>query len=70
MQATTTKHMLTYQEAAEFLSMRLATLYSKVSRHEIPHVRLSGRMVRFDPDALAEFLRLRTFTPPAPDASK
>jgi excisionase family DNA binding protein len=70
MQATTTKPLMNYQQAAAYLGMRMATLYSKVSRREIPHIRLSGRMVRFDPDVLARFLRERSFTPPAPDASK
>ena len=51
--------LMTYLEAAEFLNMKLATLYSKVSRKEIPHLRLSGRMVRFDPERLAEWLKER-----------
>ncbi len=51
--------LLSYLEAADFLNMKLATLYSKVSRKEIPHLRLSGRMVRFDPEKLQEWLEKR-----------
>jgi predicted DNA-binding transcriptional regulator AlpA len=39
--------LLSYPEAATFLDMALGSLYSKVSRKEIPHLRLSPRMVRF-----------------------
>jgi excisionase family DNA binding protein len=40
--------LLTYREAASLLGIRVATLYSMISRREIPHVRLGRRMVRFD----------------------
>lgn len=55
--------LMTYREAATFLNIKLATLYSKVSRREIPHVRLSGRMVRFNPEALAKWLAERAVEP-------
>ncbi|MCC6157445.1 MAG: helix-turn-helix domain-containing protein [Deltaproteobacteria bacterium] len=48
--------LLTYSEACAILKMKLPTLYSKVSRREIPHVRLSGRDVRFDADELARWI--------------
>lgn len=38
---------LSYQEAREFLGMKHGTLYSLVSRRQIPHIRLSPRLVRF-----------------------
>lgn len=53
------KNLLTYKETASFLAMKLPTLYSKVCRHEVPHVRLSGRCVRFDPDELQAWLDAR-----------
>jgi len=66
---TNPKKFLTYPEAAAFLSIRLPTLYTKVSRHEVPFVRLSGRMIRFDVDALRQWLRERSFMPVAPKSN-
>jgi excisionase family DNA binding protein len=34
--------LLTYAEAAKLLHVQVSTLYSKVSRREIPHLRLGG----------------------------
>ena len=48
--------LLDYPGAAELLGLALPTLYSKVCRKEIPHIRLSGRMVRFDRDELIAWL--------------
>lgn len=47
---------LTYSQVAELLNMPLSTLYSKVCRKEIPHLRMSGRSVLFDQDELLEWL--------------
>ena len=58
--------LLTYPEAADFLRMKLPTLYSKVSRREIPHVRLSGRDVRFDVAELTAWLDARRVAVGAP----
>ncbi len=38
---------LTYAEAAEYLGLKIGTLYAYVSQHRIPHIRLSGRLVLF-----------------------
>ncbi len=40
--------LLTYDQAAAILNVAVGTLYAKVSRKQIPHRRLSGRLVRFD----------------------
>ena len=38
---------LNYEEAADYLNVAVGTLYAWVSQKRIPHVRLSGRLVRF-----------------------
>ncbi|MBL6976169.1 MAG: helix-turn-helix domain-containing protein [Deltaproteobacteria bacterium] len=45
-----------YEETATFLNMKVGTLYAKVCRKEVPHVRLSGRCVRFDLDELQKWI--------------
>ncbi len=47
---------LTYEEAARFLNLKLETLYSMVSRREIPHIRLGRRFVRFSRADLLRWL--------------
>lgn len=47
---------LDYREAADLLGLKVATLYSKVSRKEIPHIRLSPRLVRFERSALEAWI--------------
>lgn len=45
---------LSYQEVHEEFNLPLGTLYSLVSRQQIPHHRLGKRLVRFNrPDLLA-----------------
>lgn len=51
--------MLTYKEAAKLVGLKLATLYSKVSRREIPHFRLSDRLVVFSRRELKSWLASR-----------
>jgi excisionase family DNA binding protein len=48
--------LITYQQVAEMLGMKLGTAYALVSQNRIPHVRLSGRMVRFDQDAIVAWV--------------
>ena len=50
------KH-LTYSQAAEFLNVKVPTLRSMVCRRQVPHIRLSGKMVRFDRDELERWMR-------------
>jgi len=54
------QELLTYAQAAQFLNVRLGTLYAMVSRHEIPHVRLGRRLVRFSRRALATLIAERS----------
>ena len=54
-----THPLLTYEEAAELLGLKLGTLYSLVSTRRIPHVRLSGRLVRFERSTLEEYIAER-----------
>ena len=37
----------TYREAARYLGLPIGTLYAWVYEKRIPHIRLSGRTVRF-----------------------
>lgn len=49
------KH-ISYQQAAELLSVPIGTLRSMVCRRQIPHVRISTRIVLFDVAALKSWL--------------
>lgn len=53
------KHRARYREAAEYLGIPYGTLRAKVSRKEIPHYRLSDRLVLFDLDELDEWMRTK-----------
>lgn len=48
--------LLTYREFCELTGIPLATAYSMVARHRVPHVRLSARLVRFDLDEIQRWL--------------
>ena len=52
-------NLLTYPEAAEFLGVKIGTVYSLVSQRRIPHVRLSSRLVRFERKSLERFVAER-----------
>lgn len=43
-----TRRLLSYEEAAAYLGVPIGTLRSMVSRRQIPHVRLTARVVKFD----------------------
>lgn len=58
-------NLLTYKDAADLLGLRPGTLYAMVSRHQIPHVRLGKRLVRFDAAELNQWLNERR-VPQAP----
>jgi len=49
-----------YKQAAEFPDVKVGTLYAWVHEHRVPHVRLSGRSVRFDLDELERWAKQRT----------
>ncbi len=50
---------VSYAEAALYLAVPLGTLRSMVSRRQVPHVRLSARIVVFDLDVIDGWLSER-----------
>ncbi len=54
--STPQKSLLTVREAAEFLSLAVPTVYSMVSRGELPHMKRSKRLY-FDRDELMSYLK-------------
>jgi excisionase family DNA binding protein len=57
--------LLTYDEAASELNLKIGTLYALVAQGRVPHVRLGRRLVRFSRTALQAWLRQRTVEPAA-----
>ena len=55
--------LLTYQDAAKFLNLRLGTLYALVSEGRVPHLRLGRRLVRFERAQLEAWLLQRAVAP-------
>lgn len=45
-----------YWQAAQYLAVKIATLRTLVHRGQVPHIRLSGRLVVFDKAALDQWL--------------
>lgn len=39
---------ITYADAAAYLGIKVGTLRSMVARKQVPHIRLGGKLVRFD----------------------
>ena len=56
-------NLMDYQELSALLGVKTGTLYSWVSRKRIPHIRLSGRLVRFDPNVITLWLTRRADSP-------
>jgi len=56
MKSRAAPELLTYSQAADLLNVAPGTLYSWVSRGQVPHIRLSLRSVRFDREALLKWL--------------
>ncbi len=54
----TKSRFLSAEEAAEFLNLKLSTIYSKTSKNEIPYYR-TGKKLMFDPKELEEWIRAR-----------
>ena len=50
------KHALTAHEVAEILSISPGQVYKMAASRKLPSLRIAGS-VRFDPGAIAEFLR-------------
>ena len=55
----TAPQLVGYGDAARLLAIPRGTLRSMVCRRQIPHVRISPRVVVFDVSALAAWLRTR-----------
>jgi excisionase family DNA binding protein len=50
-------------EVAEYLGWVPGTVYQRLSRREIPCVRLSARCVRFEPEVIAAWVAQQSETP-------
>lgn len=48
--------LLTAEEVAKYLGFSVRTIYDKVQREEIPHVRIGSRTVRFRREQIDEWL--------------
>lgn len=53
---------LTYAELSEATNLPVGTLYHRVAKKQIPHVRLGRRLVRFDSDEIARWLKAQEVT--------
>lgn len=52
-----------YRQAADHLGVKVGTLRAWVSRRQVPHYRLGGRLVVFDLAELDEWLRAKKVDP-------
>lgn len=50
---------LNYREAARLIGIPVGTLRSMVCRRQVPHIRISPRVVVFDVGALEEWIAVR-----------
>lgn len=55
MQDSHQDEFLNYEELCELLKIKKGTAYSLVSRGQIPHLRLSGKIVRFQKRTILEW---------------
>lgn len=46
-----------YELAEELTGLCRNTLYSYVAKKKIPHIRIGGRLIRFESDKLIEWLK-------------
>lgn len=53
---TETEQLLTIQEASDFLKLSVPTLYSKVSRNELPYMK-QGKRLYFSSKELMEYVK-------------
>jgi len=57
--------VLTYEQAAKLLNLKLGTMYALVAQNRVPHVRLGRRLVRFSRSELQAWLRQHAVRPTA-----
>ncbi len=50
------EHLWRYKDVCQYLNMPLGSAYALVCQGRIPHLRLSGRSVRFDPAEVKKWL--------------
>lgn len=55
--------LMTPPEVAEYLDIKLGTLYKKIQAETIPFIRVAHNCVRFDRKALDKWLAQKTFVP-------
>ena len=55
--------LLTYEEAANVLNLKIGTLYALVAQGRVPHVRLGRRLVRFSRVELDAWVRQHRIEP-------
>lgn len=60
------KRLLTFTEAAELLGVHRSTVYEWIERYDLPHIRIN-RVVRFDADALVEWVNAHGRPPGPPE---
>lgn len=61
-----TTKLISYADAAAYISVPVSTLRSLVCRQQIPHIRISARMVKFDPAELDAWINAHRVPSPAP----
>jgi excisionase family DNA binding protein len=54
------RRLLDIEEAAEHLGIHVATLYRWARAKRVPCIRMSARVIRFDPRQLEKFLAQNT----------
>ncbi|MGO9613263.1 MAG: helix-turn-helix domain-containing protein [Dissulfurispiraceae bacterium] len=59
-------NLLTPQEVADWLNVKLPTLYKWTCANSIPHIKLSRKLVRFDEEELKGWLQKKTCSISAP----
>jgi len=57
-----THTLLTIQQAAQITGVSITTLYKWVSQRKIPYIKM-GRLVKFDPLKLEEWIKQQTVMP-------
>ena len=61
---------LNYRDAARLLGIPVGTLRSMVCRRQVPHIRISPRVVVFDATSLEEWIAKRRVDVANDDASR
>lgn len=54
--------LITIQQLSEQIAIPKSTLYKWTSENKIPHVKMPGDQVRFDPVKIEQWLKIRTIS--------